>query len=228
MAQTNKKTFRYERKFKIENASDINLEEIILNNPGFFSEIYQERYIHNIYLDTEEYKFFQENINGISQRKKIRIRWYGKKYGYIQPTLEIKEKSGQVGTKYVFDLPKVILDPKISRYKLKDILKKSNLSKSLESDLNSLNLTLMNSYKRKYYLSLNKKIRLTLDTDLKYFQVCNLNSMGPYEVKDPSNIIELKYLNTDDFFASEISNHLPFRMTKSSKYIDGIKLLKNI
>ena len=126
MKNLDKKQYRYERKFRIGNGSSINMKAIILNNPGLFSEIYRERNIHNIYLDTEEYQFFQENIAGISERKKIRIRWYGKEHGYIKPSLEIKQKSGLVGTKYVFSLPEILLNGNVTKYKLQDLFKRSN------------------------------------------------------------------------------------------------------
>ena len=217
------KIYRYERKFLIEDGYNINNEEIILSNPGFFSEIHAERKINNIYLDTEEYNFFHENIHGIEKRKKIRIRWYGEEYGYIKPTLEIKEKSGQVGTKYSFNLSKIDINEMNNKDKLIQLFNKSNLPKSLEIELNSLNLTLMNTYRRKYYISSNNKIRLTIDRSLKYFDFNNLNKGDLHSIESQSNIIELKYQAKDDLYASDISNHLPWRMTRFSKYIDGIK-----
>ena len=39
------------------------------------------------------------------------------------------------------------------------------------------------------------------------------------------HIIELKYEPNDDLAASIISNNLPWRMTRSSKYVDGVKLI---
>lgn len=218
-------TYRYERKFLIENGNQENNIQIILRNPGLFSEIYPEREINNIYLDTEEYDFFKENINGIAKRKKIRIRWYDKKSGYIEPILEIKEKSGLVGTKYSFNLATIHINDITNKEKLIELFHQSNLPESIAHELNSLNLTLMNTYNRKYYLSSNNKIRLTLDSNIEYFIIRNINNINLYSFKTEYNIIELKYEPNDDLAASIISNNLPWRMTRSSKYVDGVKLI---
>ena len=80
MDLTNGKNFRYERKFFIPNISKYIVENLILMNPGRFNEVYKQRKVNNIYLDTLNYNYYHENIAGLSNRNKVRMRWYGETY----------------------------------------------------------------------------------------------------------------------------------------------------
>ena len=91
---------RYERKYAVSGISVHGVEEIIKNHPAFFKEIYEERYVNNIYLDTQNLTHYYDNVSGKSQRKKYRIRWYHDLSGEIKhPVLEVKIKNGLLGRK---------------------------------------------------------------------------------------------------------------------------------
>ena len=98
--------FRYERKFQVlTNVSVKELVAITKSNSAFFKEVFHERQINNIYLDTDEYKFYFDNVDGVADRQKARIRWYGNTLGELEkPKLEIKLKKGLVGDKWTFTL----------------------------------------------------------------------------------------------------------------------------
>ena len=67
---------RFERKFIFKQTSTKNIETLIkLNKVGFY-EIFHERCINNIYFDTINFDNYYDNIDGISDRVKYRIRWY--------------------------------------------------------------------------------------------------------------------------------------------------------
>ena len=76
--------YRYERKFFITSLSRFEVESIVKLHPAIFSEIFHERFVNNIYLDSSDLINFYENIEGQSNRIKIRIRWYGELFGYIK------------------------------------------------------------------------------------------------------------------------------------------------
>ncbi len=83
---------------------------------------------------------------------------------------------------------------------------------------------LVNRYSRHYFLSFDQKFRLTLDDELSYYEVSRRNNTFSRKVNDDSSvIIELKYNLNNDHMAGTIANHFPFRMTKSSKYVNGIE-----
>ncbi len=82
---------RYERKFMVTAMSLRAIESRIKLHPSYFREAYSQRYINNIYFDTQTLKYYHENERGVSNREKVRIRWYGDTFGAIQnPKLEIK------------------------------------------------------------------------------------------------------------------------------------------
>ena len=224
----NKECYRYERKFIVPKALEDNIIYLILDNPGHFSEIYKERQINNIYLDTLDYNFLKDNINGNAIRKKVRIRWYGNLYGNVKPTLEIKIKSGLVGTKKLFQLPQIKINQYINIKEFRKTLKLSDIPKNILSEVMLLDFTLLNSYSRKYFLSSCKKIRLTYDSNLYYYNIRNYNNINLYSIKDKSNIIELKYDRKVENDISSVTNSFPFRMSRNSKYVNGFNLIKSV
>ena len=80
--------YRYERKFLISSMTKHDVENLIRHNPRMFSEVFHKRCINNIYFDSPRLNNYFENVFGVMQRTKIRIRWYGELFGEIkQPIL---------------------------------------------------------------------------------------------------------------------------------------------
>ena len=51
-------------KFNISWIDDRQIESIIMFHPIIFSEIYHERFVNNIYFDTESFRTYFDNIHG--------------------------------------------------------------------------------------------------------------------------------------------------------------------
>ncbi len=222
------KNSRYERKFFLQNFSPGRAETIIRHNPARFTEIYHQRFINNIYLDTPKLTFFFDNVVGKSTRKKIRIRWYGDLFGRIEkPVLEFKLKSGATGTKLSFPLTGFTLDKSFNQRTLKTVYDNSELPEWVKEELHTVEPTLINRYSRRYFQSFDKLFRSTIDHQLKYVHVDRtFNSFLRMERDRNSVIVELKYSYEDDKKANLITNSFPFRMTKSSKYVNGIEVFR--
>jgi len=219
---------RYERKFLISDVDIKEIEYFIKFNPIMFSEIFYERRVNNIYLDSVDFGSYADNINGNLHKAKIRIRWYGKIFGKIsKPVLEIKIKNGELGKKMKFPLRPFLLNKNFSKgYLQKEVFNKSNLPRWLVENLKLYNLALLNSYKRMYFISSNKQYRITLDKDMVFFKIQDTkNSFKDFEFERRNVILELKYKRKNDLKISQITQHFPFRLTKSSKYVCGIDLL---
>jgi hypothetical protein len=219
------KNYRYERKFHITNLSFDSIENIVNIHPAAFSEIFKERSVNNIYFDTNNLTSYFDNIDGVAKRKKTRIRWYGGLFGLIKnPILELKIKYGLVGKKLSYQVDSFNL---YSHYKDSilnsfELFGHNSIPKNIKKELESNNPILINSYKRKYFLSGDKKFRLTLDRNLAFYMTDKaLKTSG--KVYDDSVIMELKYDECNDLSAEKITNSFPFRLTKSSKYIMGIQ-----
>jgi len=85
---------------------------------------------------------------------------------------------------------------------------------------------LLNRYQRKYYLSADRRFRVTLDTNVTYTLISRYQNYFMRSVIDRDNVImELKYDIKDDAHVDWISDYFPFRMTKNSKYVNGVDSL---
>lgn len=221
-------TFRYERKFIDENNSLVATEQKIKLNQAGFTEIYHSRFVNNIYLDSTDYRFYHDNVSGKSERIKIRIRWYGDLFGEVEkPILEFKIKKGYPGRKLHFELTPFLLNENFNFQLLQSVFEKSNLPEWVREELSELEPALLNSYRRKYFLSFNKLFRLTLDDQLKYISIAkNNNTFANERTNNSDVVVELKYDEKSDNIAFNVSNHFSFRLRKNSKYVNGIDILK--
>ncbi|MDH3217315.1 MAG: polyphosphate polymerase domain-containing protein [Candidatus Krumholzibacteria bacterium] len=221
---TNGDVRRYERKFFISSLSAREVEAIVRLHPAIFSEIYHERPVNNIYFDTHNLGSFVSNVEGSAQRLKVRIRWYGDTFGFVaSPVLEFKIKSGFVGHKKSFALASFGLDQLFTCETARDCFNRSDLPDGVEFRVNSLDPTLLNSYRRRYFRSADRRYRITLDTDASFYRIGRKNNSFTSKLSDRINVIlEVKYDEECDADADRITNHFPFRMTKSSKYVSGI------
>jgi len=221
--------YRYERKFIVPDLYKSNdLEFAIKKNKYLFREVYYERQINNIYFDTAGYNDYFDNVLGVSDRKKIRIRWYGTTLGeVVKPVLEVKIKKGLVGDKWSYKLKPFIMDNNFTSEYIQKIFKESNLPLPILESIRLITPTLLNSYSRKYYLSANNKFRITIDYNLLYYKIDKqFNNFNFAPQKDENKIVELKYNIEDDKIAHEIATQFPFRLSKNSKYVNGVNTIK--
>ncbi len=224
------KKWRYERKFAVSILDKYEIEAQVKFHPAIFSEIFTERTINNIYLDWPGLNNFWENVNGQSQRVKVRIRWYGNHTGFIdKPVLEIKIKNGHLGGKLSFPLTSFTLNQKLKQDEIVALIGNSGIPNILKPDFSNLQFSLCNSYKRKYFLSSDKHFRVTIDSELTYYALQsreNVFAARPQKGRDI--IVEMKYDQEFDDKANHISNLFLFRSTKSSKYVEGVKSVNAI
>ena len=74
-----KHNYRYERKFTVPNSFCYRIiEQFVKKNTALFREVFHVRQVNNIYFDTANLVAYNENVDGISERRKFRVRWYGK------------------------------------------------------------------------------------------------------------------------------------------------------
>ena len=82
---------RYELKYKIEDLSLNVVLQALRLHPAALRKIYPDRHINNIYLDTPNLMAYQDNVIGVANRKKFRVRWYNTAANQIiKPLFEIK------------------------------------------------------------------------------------------------------------------------------------------
>lgn len=215
--------YRYERKFLIAELSEAEVIDIVKRHPKIFSEIYYQRFVNNIYYDSCDLTNYHDNVSGAADRVKYRIRWYGDLFGdVLKPTFEIKIKRGLVGKKESYPVVPFALS---KNAKISSILKfETGTTDPLILNTGHIEPILLNRYSRTYYQSFDKRFRITVDHDQSFYQVNKGNNkFMNYSCDKDTTILELKYEVADDFEVGEVTSIFPFRLSKSSKYVNGIE-----
>ena len=160
---------RYEQKFATDYASLSELDLIVKLSPDIFTCQFPDRWVNNIYFDDDEFSAYKENLEGVCNREKLRIRWYGSLLNSnVEPKLEVKRKFGSVGDKVKTSLPKWNNLPRISFINIENLLTKSVNWEQISVQFMDKKVTLCNRYLRSYYVSANSQIRLTIDRNIAY------------------------------------------------------------
>ena len=219
--------YRYERKFFISKLTKYEIESLIKLHPAMFSDIYYPRFVNNLYFDSINMKNYFDAVDGLWNRIKIRIRWYGDLFGDIEkPVLEIKIKKGLLNTKHSFLLKPFSIGEFCEFNSIVDAIKISEIPENLKLEMITMEPALLNRYKRKYVQSSDGNYRITVDTKMVFYDVNSHNNLFLNKTVDYSNkVVELKYNYGKDDYAEHIVKYFPFRLTKSSKYVTGIDAL---
>ena len=216
MLESIKNNLRYERKwiFKESNYNDI-LNKTLKSNFLFHLQ-YPKRYVNSIYFDDINYTSIKDNLDGVSNRSKFRLRWYSKNCFVIHnPKLEIKIKENFLNYKKIFPLEK------LDNLNLKNI----NHVKLINNEVNNIikkkllftNIT--THYERLYLISYNKKIRATIDYNLKGTKF-NCYFQNPIFKASRDVIVEFKYNQEYDNYVRSNLQKISSRFSKNSKYIN--------
>ena len=139
--------YRYERKYIIPQNKLASFKSEILNKN--FRKIYNRRVVNNLYFDDYDFKMYRANIDGLSRRNKIRIRWYGNLFENSKKTIEFKIKEEFLNIKKTLPLGNIKLR---SFSHVKDLTRKIfEIVKSKDSKIHNLLLdkirVLLNSIK---------------------------------------------------------------------------------
>jgi len=189
---------------------------------------YPARYINNIYLDTNDYSHYWDNVEGLSKRIKVRIRWYGDSMGSVNsPVLEFKIKDNMLGSKVSFPMSSITVDSSLTIEQIHEQFKVLPIANPIKAYLLTLRLSIMNRYHREYFTSQDGDFRFTVDSDLSFTELSNRENYFTNKIEYAySKVLELKYDSDLDSRASIVSRAIPFRMTRSSKYVIAMQLLK--
>lgn len=219
---------RYERKFIYQNSDLEDVIQIVFANSFCFKEVFVKRKVNNVYFDDNNYSFYKQNVSGIGKREKFRLRWYGEDFNRVNgATFEIKIKYGEVGDKISYKMEdfKASLS-ELSKEEICYLISENvkNSSDSLRIKFGQLQPTLYNSYERKYYLSFCEKFRITLDYNQEFFDPNAVNFLMSKQIIDEREIVlELKYNVEHDDEARRLTQELDSRLTKNSKYVNGVE-----
>jgi hypothetical protein len=223
-------THRYERKFAIEGATLAEVEHHVRHHPALFFPEYAPRIVNNIYLDSPHLQNYWQNIDGHSRRAKLRVRWYGALFGPVpKPVLERKCKTGLLGTKQSAKLNAFEFGERTSAQSVRQLLESSPLPENFRHELRHNEPSLVNRYRRLYFRSADRRVRLTIDSDLSFYRFHRHTNSFLTRVAAPHLVVlELKYADAAGADAANVAGALPFRMTRMSKYVFGLNAVGTI
>ena len=206
---------RFERKWIFNSSNYLILINAVIRSNLFFRNQYPQRKVNSIYFDTNNYTSILQNLDGISGKKKIRIRWYGNEKIMTDPVIEIKSKNG-------FETKKEIIEIKelnnIQPYDLDIINEKLNAKLNLKKLVLPI---LTTNYDRQYFVSCDGKIRATVDYNLKSNFLKNLSQINIIKNFKKISILELKYPTSLDKYVRQNLKGISLRLTKNSKFVNS-------
>lgn len=194
-------------------------------HPAGFAVAYPPRCVNSLYLDTPHLSSFDENLAGVSERQKLRLRWYGEDVRAVEPVLELKQKRDLLGRK-----------------KQVQLSCKLDLTRSWQEILRAVRAcvgpgwrvllqtadqpTLFNRYQREYYATPDGALRATLDyACAAYDQRLSLrpNLRVPLPIADRV-VIELKAAPEHAERLQEAAAQFPVLRTRNSKYAGSLQV----
>ena len=182
---------------------------ITLNEWGM-KPSFPDRKVFSIYFDSVNLDLFRISEEGLTPRRKIRLRWYDKPKNIVNSTLEIKTTKEHEKTKDKFNISNT--DPE-------------SLQKFIRS-LTTLNLVpICQVQYHRAYLENRDGARATIDSRICYSRVTNQFKIIEPFFFDSYNILELKTTNPTLSQTLAGEHHLP--MERFSKYCRSIEKIFN-
>ena len=195
-------------------------------HPSAFYSPHPDRWVNNVYFDTHNNAAYVQNLSGASSRVKIRYRWYGESQEPAPGVLEIKCKRNFFGWKKrfeCFDLPDGLQDDdwRSIRQKLSDTVPHEGRLwlQTYPAPM------ILNRYLRRYFVSRDEKIRMTVDTDQavwdqRYKPAPNYDQQSTLP---DTLVVEVKFARTDRDLASDTIQSMPIRVSRHSKFMNGVR-----
>ena len=202
------------------------VENWLMLHPNQFKTHHPDRHVNSLYLDSPNFRRFEENLSGITQRRKTRIRWYGDLANPKESRLEFKYRRGGKGSKNIHPLNIDWLDHNSWRSLLDTCRQQLPLAAQVCWECESVPV-LISRYRRRYFISANGHIRATFDDDIqcfdqRYSDQINIDkgkSLGDYV------LLEIKTDAEHENALSSLVATCPLRPSRHSKYVNGIRQL---
>jgi hypothetical protein len=215
---------RYELKIPLTKFEYENIKKNFINNNIFLFKTFNDREVESLYFDDVNKKAFSDNLIGLSNRSKYRIRHY---FNYNNPEIffEIKEKKNKLTLKKRYKLKKNIFNYFYSNNLFFTKKAFRNREEFFNQKINfiikrkKLFPEILIKYNRKYFSY--KDIRITIDKNMKYKKILFSNNSQYLPMKAYA-VLEIKAEQKFDYQMSEIINILDVKTKKYSKFTSGM------
>jgi len=191
-------SFRIEEKLTIDIYKIVDFKSYLSKKTA--KQIYQPRKIESLYFDNINYDMYTDSIEGLTPRKKIRIRNYpGTNDRKIYLETKISSVEGRFKTRKTID------DNKFEELKINGIF---------DSQYGPCRPCLYVTYDREYFKI--DDIRISIDNNINY----KLFS-GNICKSDTNSVIEIK--TTINKNLDELIKEFPFQKNRFSKYCNAVE-----
>ena len=159
---------------------------------------------NSVYFDTPDYQMNKDHIDKKLHRQKIRVREYesGEKF------LEIKDKNNHITTKKRIPVKEYSIDGE-----------KQWISENLMYDTRELSKKINVSFYRMTLISKDRKVRMTLDFNLRFFNYIANKSYNFDKI-----ILEVKHGDSQKTSVEEMLETLEICPQGFSKYVFGLEM----
>ena len=157
---------RYEIKIVLDRSLRDHFSQWIRLHSAGFIQAYPPRRVNNIYFDTIDLDSLNDHISGISERRKLRLRWYGEAFVFQSALLEVKQKVNRLGWKDTQPISGSFNFQTMTWNEVTTLIKQSSRDGFLQM-IEESNPVLINHYQREYYkAAYDDEIRVSVDTKL--------------------------------------------------------------
>ena len=192
---------------------------------------FPERTVNSIYFDDIEFSSIKDNLSGLPDRLKTRLRWYQNeaKGVALPPVLEEKIRSGRLGSKNTLKLNSVSED--IEKMPLTDVMACLRSELPLDHDLSRHHFSpvLNVSYSRQYFEDVTG-LRITIDEKIRFRSNFSLaRSLNTHRyVQYQSRIAELKFDPRLKDTVKDLLRPLNISPVRHSKYLTGMAMFGQV
>lgn len=211
---------RHELKFVADETFAASLRMGLRLDRSGIRTLFAARRVQSLYLDTTYQRALVDNLAGLSAREKLRFRWYGDSAALVRGTLERKRRENTLGWKETCALDEPLAIEGAERRRVIAELARRVNGEWRERLLAGLEPAQWVSYRREYYTSADRRVRLTLDTEL-CFSDQRLRRRLSSAARTPMPrylVLELKCAAGDLDAAHDIASRLPIPLGRCSKY----------
>ncbi len=209
---------------------EIHLPEVLhwlkLNGAGFRSA-FPDRQVNSLYFETDAYESWASSLDAAPSRWKVRYRWYGLSRLPAAGHLEIKQKRNIFGWKERYPV-EALEGLEFESWRGFRERVRSQLPAAGRRWLDSHSLpAVMNVYTRKYFVTPDSRIRVTVDTAHEAWdQRFGRGPAGGRRLALPALlIVEFKFAREDRARASEAMQGIPIRPSAHSKYASALRAM---
>ena len=215
--------YRYEIKFVLDNTRLADVMQWLYNNTTA-NKSYDNRMVNSIYFDDVDFSSVRDNLAGIAQRNKLRLRWYGNQKNSL-PIFEVKTKNGRLGNKIAYPIKSI--KNNIMELNIDKITSKCTKDLAMHDIILDEHIvpTLQVNYEREYYET-HDSIRITIDHDIQFSDtqlhtILNENNSFYY----PFQVMEIKFEPSMKDKVAKLIKPLHITPKRHSKYLIGLAIL---